>query len=202
MKKILFALVLLLSSAVSFAGENYEIEINGHIYEIELDKEKRLALPDGVKLRIKLSLKEYINFESQFFSFSHKNIYKPSKSDLGSGVYQTLIATPRGTAIMIQEYTTLDPSSLVDIMLKAATKEKIEYGYEYEEKEVVRTIGNLELKGKEAIATYKQNRWTFFVYSYGAKDVGIVVITMTLESNADKDKQLIDDFWKTLRINF
>lgn len=202
MKKILFPLILLLSSAVSFAGENYEIEINGHTYGIELDKEKHLALPDGVKLRIKLSLKEYIDFESQLFSFSHKNIHKPSKSDLGNGVYQTLIATPRGTVLVIQEYTTMDPSGLVDGMLKEVTKEKIEYGYKYEEKEVVKTMGNIELKGKEAIATYKQHHWTYTVYSYGGKDVGIAVVTMILESNADKDKHLINDFWKTLRINF
>jgi hypothetical protein len=183
-----------------YAGENYTLEINGQIYDIGLDEVKKVVLSGGTELKLKLTLKDYINFESQIFSFSHTNAYRPNKTDLGDGVYQTVIMTSLGTGIIIQEYTTMDPSTLIDMMLKELTKEEIEYGYKYEEKEIAKMVGNKKLKGKEAVTTYKDEKWTRSVYSFGQKDSGILVITFIEQENFKAEKKVIDDFWTSLEI--
>lgn len=202
MKKVIFTFSLLIFlNAVSFAGENYQIDINGHTYDIGLDKEKNLTLPDGMRLKVKLSLKEYVEFQSESFSFSHKSIYKPNRGDIGSGLYQTMITTPLGTAILIQEYTNMDPSPLVDMMIKELTKEEVKYGYKLAEREVVKIVGRTKLSGKEAITKYKDEGWTRVVLAYGKKDAGLLIVTMIEQDNVEKEKHLIDHFWETLRIN-
>ena len=197
---IAFALVLVFSSAVGFAGEDYRIEINGNTFDIGLDEVKNLALPGGQNLSIKLSLKEYIRFEGQFFSFSHKSEYKANRTDLGDGIFQTVITTPLGSAILIQEYTNIDPTGLVGLMLKELTKEEVEYGFKYEERKISKKVGNIEMSGREATTTYKDKRWTRAVYTYGKKDSGVLITTVIEKDNVARDKHLISDLWKTLRI--
>ena len=151
-------------------------------------------------MSIRLTQKEYITFESQYFSFSHKNEYKPNRTDLGNGIFQTLIATPLGSVVLIQEYTNFDPTDMVGMMLKEFTKEEVEYGFKYEERKVSKKVGNIEVSGREAITTYKDTRWTRAVYAYGKKDSGVLIATIIEKDNVAKDKHLISQLWKTLRI--
>jgi hypothetical protein len=196
-----FALVLGFSSAVGFAGEDYRIEIDGNSFDIGLDEVKNLRLPGGQNLSIRLTQKEYIIFESQYFSFSHKNEYKPNRTDLGNGIFQTVITTALGSVVLIQEYTNFDPTEMVGIILKEFTKEEVEYGFKYEERKVSRIVGNIELRGREAITTYKDTRWTRVVYTYGKKDSGVLIATIIEKDNVATDKHLISHLWKTLKIN-
>ena len=200
MNRLFLTLVVMLLSNFSFAAEDYKLEINGHAYEIGLDKEKDIVLPGGEKLKIRLSLKEYIEFEGRFFSFSHRSTFRPNMTDIGEGIYQTIITTPLGTGIIIQEYTTADPTLLVDMMLRELTKEEVEYGYKYEESTVSKVVEDRKLNGKRAVTTYKDQRWTRSVYAYGKKDAGILIVTFIERESFDEDKHVIDDFWKSLRI--
>lgn len=148
------AVLLLLSGGLAHAAEDYNIVIDGNAYDIGLDQEKTLTLPNGASLTIRISLKDYIEFESDFFAFTHKSVYKPSKTDLGDGIYQTIVTTPLGTLILIQEYAAMDPTALVDLMLRELTKEEVEYGFAYQERPVDRMAGDTVLRGKEAVTTY------------------------------------------------
>jgi len=199
-RTIPLALVLGLTSTAGLADEDYQIEINGNRFAIGLDQEKTLVLPGGQNLSIILSLNEYISFEGSFFSFSHKNQFKPNRTDLGDGIFQTVITTPLGSAVLIQEYTNIDPTSLVGLMLKEITKEEVEYGYKYEERDVSRMVGNIEITGKEATTTYKDQRWTRAVYTYGKKDSGVLIVTSIEADSVASDAHLISDLWETLRI--
>ena len=134
MKHLALMVLAVLICAQGFAGDDYTLEINGRTYDVGLGEDKRLELPGGETLTINLSMKEYIKFESELFGFSHKSIYKANKSDLGEGIFQTMIVTPLGTGVLIQEYTSMDPTGLVDLMLRELTKEEVDYGYAYEEK--------------------------------------------------------------------
>lgn len=202
MRHTILASIILVTITPCFAGENYNLDINENIYFLELDKEKDVTLPDGTNLKLKLSLKEFLGYESIYISFLHKNSYKPTKMDLGNGVSQILMTTASGTAVIVQEFTRIDPSSLVDLMIHAITKKDIESGYELEENDVSKKVGNIDLKGKEAITTYKDVKWTRFVYVYGAKDEGLIIMTMIKRDNVDTDIDMIRDFWRTLKIRF
>lgn len=200
MRHIILISIILATITPCFAGENYNLEINENIYFLELDKEKDVTLPDGTNLKLKLSLKEFLEYEGMYFSFLHRNSYNPTKRDLGNGVFQTTMSTATGTVIIVQEYTRLDPSSLVDLMIRAITKKDVASGYELKENDVSKKMGNIDLKGKEAITTYKDVKWTRFVYVYGAKDEGLIIMTIIKSDNVDLDIHMIRDFWRTLKI--
>ena len=132
MKKLITILILLLTILFSNAiAEDYVITINGNSKEIVIDKETTLVFPNGTSLRLTLHQKEYQRFEADFFSFEHKSIYKSNRTEFGSGIFQTIIMTLLGTGIIVQEYKTINPTSIIDMMLKEVKKEEIDYGYKY-----------------------------------------------------------------------
>jgi hypothetical protein len=202
MTRVFILTTILLSSTISHGSENYRIEINGHSYDIGLDTSKNIVLSNGETLQIKISLKDVIAFESRFFSFSHRKSHTPSSSVVQAGITQTIVSTSLGGGVLVQEYTTTDPTLLIDMMVRELVKEEIEYGYEYNESTVSKMIGDIELVGKEVITTYKDKVWVRHVFAYGEKDAGILIITFIENDNLDEDKHLIDDFWKSLRITF
>ena len=190
MRYLAWTIVAVLICVQSFAGEDYTLEINGRAYDVGLGEDKRLELPGGETLTINLSMKEYIDFESGLFRFSHKSMYKANKSDLGEGIYQTMIVTPLGTGVLIHEYTTMNPTGLVDLMLRELTKEEVDYGYAYKEKKVTRKVGGHTMKGKQATTTYKDEEWSRAVYTFGTRDAGILVITFMEKANEKRTSTL------------
>ncbi len=182
------------------AGEGYKLRINGAEHPIGLDAPKDIVLPDGTRLEIVLTQDEYADYTTENFGFSHKNVYKPSRSDLGSGISQTAILTPLGTGVMVQEYNGLNPTLLVGLMVKELTKEEVEYGYDYKEREVTRRVGDKVLEGREAVTSYQDEHWTRTVYAYGERDSGLLIVTFVEQEYAETDAALLDDFWRTLEI--
>jgi hypothetical protein len=192
---------LWLPAAVCLADANYTLEISGQKYDIDLDQETLIELADQTRLTLTLQQKEFVEYRSDFFSFSHKNQYKPNKTDLGEGIHQTLVTTPLGTAIIVQEYSNADPAVLVDFMLKELTKEEVGYGYDYQEQEIDRTVGAIALKGKQAVTSYKDEKWTREVYACSGKDAGLLIITMIEQDNVANENQFIEDLWRTLQLH-
>lgn len=184
------------------AIENYRLTINGTDYDLGLDAQKTITLADGEKLAVCLAQKEIITFQSTLCSFSHNSGYTPAKTELGDGIYQTMLMSPLGTGIMIQEYTKLDPSRLVNIMLQELTKEEVQYGYAYEEREATKQlVDGVILHGKEATTSYGDEKWHRAVYAYGAGDHGVLLVTMIEQENVTTEQHILDTFWKSLRLH-
>lgn len=182
-------------------AEDYVLTINGRAMDIDLNQKTQFILPDGSKLELFLEMKEYLRFKSNLFSFEHKSEYKPNRNDLGDGVFQTMIVTPLGSGILIQEYMEMDPGGLIDLMLKELTKEEVEYGYTYKENAVKREVGRAKLSGKQAITSYRGEEWIRDVLSYGGKDRGILVITFIEKDNYETEMVIIEDLWRTLQLH-
>ena len=197
---IVLIYVSMAATAPTLASENYDLQVNDEVYSIELDRTNEITLSSGEVIRVKISLKETVEFESTYFSFFHKSDFKPQKQDLGEGVIQTAIVTGTGSVILVQEYTSLDPSGLVDFMLQELTKDDVDYGYELESSEVAKSAGGKSLIGKKAITTFGDEQWTYYVYAFGAKEGGILIVTTIESGSVDKDMFLFDDFWRTLKI--
>lgn len=199
MKKLLQTVITLLVVSVSTLGAaDYVITINGISKEISLDRETTIVLPDGTSLKLTLRQKEYLRFVGDLFSFEHKNKYKPNRNSLGDGIFQTMIVTPSGTGIIVQEYKVMNPTGLIDFMLKEITKEEVEYGYKYSEKMIKKKVGEITFKGKQAVTTYPGEEWTRCVLAYGGKDKGIIIVTFIEKDNYEKDKHLIEHLWKSI----
>jgi len=196
---LITSLTLLISSGL-YAGD-YILSIDDQSVEIDLNKESKFTTPEGEELTVILKQKEYLEFKGQFFSMKHKNTLKPSTTDLGDGIFQTLMATPTGTMVLIQEYTNMNPESLVDMMLKELTKEEIDYGYKYKERKIERSVNGKEIHGKQAITTHDEQEWTRAVFTYGEEDQGILFVTMIEKDEYDNEQHILSDFWKDLSLS-
>ncbi len=199
--------ILIISFSAIFASvkmmdkpENYKLTINGKDYNLALDHKKEITLPDGNKYSVTLTLKDMIEYQSKFTSFNHRNIYQPSKTKLDEGLDQITLFTAKGTLVLIQEYSNVDPSFVIDLMIKETTKEEIQYGYKYKEKNVTKKIGKYTLKGKQAITSLDQDAYQREYYALGYKGGGLFIMTQIIkDSDYHKEKHLIDDFWNTLK---
>ncbi len=119
---------MLLASA-AFAG-NYTLKIDGKEHEIDLGAKNTVALSDGRKVEVELEKKTIADFKTDNVVFSHPSHVTPSRTDLGDGIHQTVMATPSGTMVMLQEHSGTNPSGLVDFMLTELLKEEVQYGYD------------------------------------------------------------------------
>lgn len=129
-KFIAVTLVIVLAYASwVFAGEeykNYQLTIDGKTYELNLNEEIQVIDKSGKSVTIGLQAKPYTEYSDQFISFHHKSGLSVSSQDLGDGIQQLMSATATGALIIIQEYSSIDPSPLVTMMLKEVTKESVE----------------------------------------------------------------------------
>lgn len=199
--QVLIASVIFSLAGVLYAGD-YIISIDGRSAEIDLNKKVKFTTASGKELAIILKQKEYLDFKSDLFSMKHKNTIKPDKSDLGDGVFQTMMTTSLGTAIIVQEYMSMDPEPIIDLMLKELTKEEVEYGYKYKERKVEKVVDGKNIRGKQALTTYSGGEWTRSVMAYGGKDKGVLIITMIEKDQYKNEQYIISDFWKNFKIFF
>ncbi|MCP4188940.1 MAG: hypothetical protein GY763_15145 [Gammaproteobacteria bacterium] len=197
--RILVSLLLLTIAKISLA-ENYVLTIGNDSYELSLDKEIRIKVGDN-HVTAKLKQKDNLTYTTDNFSFEYPKQYSPSKSDLGNGILQTAMMTPLGTVVLIQEYLSLDPSSMVDLMINEVTKEERQYGYKLESRPSSTTLsdGTL-LSGKVVTSKYKGSDIKRYFYTYNIKDSGLFIMTQIDYQIASADEDVIDRFIKSLSV--
>lgn len=195
--------IMMLSAVCGYAfAANYTLTIDGKDYEIDLGKQQVIKLADGRTLQITLNKKAIVTFKGDHFAFDHPSRFSPSRTDLGDGIHQTMMASPVGTLVMIQEYTSLDPSGLVDMVLNELTKEEAQYGYKITKRETSKTLSDgTRLTGKMAVSTYKDTEYTRHVLCYRARDAGLLIVTQFEKSCPREEREIIDVFWKTLEVS-
>jgi hypothetical protein len=169
--------------------------------EIDLDNTAEFTLANGTPVTVSIQQKAYQRFTTDMLSFEYKNIYRPSRTDLGDNVFQTMIATSRGSAILIQEYKDMDPAFLVDKMLSELTKEEVEYGYTYKEEPIEQQVGPRTFKGKKALTTYPGSEWHRSVLTLIGRDRGILIVTLIDKDAFAADSDLIAHFWQSIELN-
>jgi len=194
-------ILLTVATINSTQAADFVITINGVSQEIDLAQEVNLILPDQTSLKVTLHQKEYLRFSGDLFSFEHKSNVRPSRQDLGDGIFQTIIVTPLGTGLIVQEYTQMNPINLIDLMLNEVTKEEVDYGYKYSEKTVTEKVDGITFKGKQAVTSYPGEEWIRSVLAYGKKDKGVLILTFIEKENYESEKLLIEDLWKSIKID-
>ncbi|MDM7859434.1 hypothetical protein QTP81_02300 [Alteromonas sp. ASW11-36] len=174
--KSLFGLVFFALSLPALAG-NYILKIDGKLYEIGLGEQTEVRIGDKV-VSVSLDQKAVLTYSSQYFSFDHPREFVPAKSDLGSGLYQTATMTPLGSVVLVQEYTTMSPVSLLDLMINEITKVERQYGYNItEEPKAITLKDGKVVKGKMVYSKYNDTDIERFIGVYGNRDSGVLIMT-------------------------
>jgi hypothetical protein len=201
MKKAIVAILAVASLSSVALGGNYILTVDGKRYEIDLDASVRVPLEDGRSVTVELARKKVATFKTGAFSFDHPSDFAPARTDLGDGVHQTMMTTPSGTVVMIQEYDGMNPAGLVDFMLTELLKEEVQYGYKITKSEARKKLADgRTVSGKRAVSIYKADEWDRYVLCHGVRDAGIMIITMIEKASPREDQAMLDLFWKTMSV--
>ena len=203
MKTILLISAVLLSPVILAQNQgNYVLIINGDSIKTDLNTNISYKTPSGEDLKLRIIQPNFLTYSDDMISFMYDKSLSVSNSKIDDGIEQCMIIKSTGNGFMVQKYKTIDPSSLTQLMLNELTKESISYGYTKSEVEFERNLkSGQSIQGIQATLTYKGEKEVYTVATYGAKDEGIIVVTMMLGEDYPEDREIIDLFLETLSIN-
>ncbi len=198
MRTLLTILITLMSLTI-YGQEDYMIKLNDTLIEISLDKEYPISF-DGVNIKFKVIAKDTLIYNDDLYCFKHSKDYKVTKMLISEGIEQIMLMTAEGSGILIQKYSTVNPTNLNEMLISEVTKESLNYGYKLERKDYKRELkSGQELEVDKAVLTYKDETNIYEVASLGDKDEGILIMTMIMnEKQSEKGKKIIDLMWNTL----
>lgn len=198
MRLVLLTSFLLLSFGL-FAQNDYRLQVNNKTIEISTDKEYKLEI-EGQELSIRLFAKDTLVYKDDLISFQYPRDYKISQVELEEGIEQLVIMTASGSGILIQKYTSMNPTMLNDLMLAEITKESLSYGYSMTREDYSRVIKSGQtLQVDKAILTYKDETNIYEIASIGSKDEGILIMTMKMDNEfSHTGQKLIDLMWNSI----
>ena len=204
MNKIIIFLVMLAILPCHAFGQdasNYEITINGETYDISLGRDYQIKSDSGGKLQFRVDKKAVMTYRDDYISFQHKSDLAISSTDLGNGIRQVMTNTAVGTLVLFQEYSTMNPTAIINLMLQELTKEQRNYGYKMQKENYSKALKDgKKLKGLKATLKYNQEEEYWTVSAYGKKDRGFLVITKIDKEYIGTEKNIIDLMWETLQI--
>ncbi len=197
---ILFVAVILLSFT-ALSQNDFIITINDESHQISLDENREFEI-NGKKVNIMVKEKDTLIYNNSFYDFNYVKKHSISKTVLDEGIEQIMMMTASGSGILVQKYDSFDPTMLQEMMLNEVTKESVSYGYKMERQDYDKTLVSGEkLRVLKAALEYKGEFETYEIAAFGKKDEGILIMTMNMNDEFDKDgADMIKLMWDTLKI--
>lgn len=199
----LTVIVALLPIAANSAEQQktYKLTIGETSVEINPGESLDVTLPDGKTTKVTLELNAFATYSGASFSFVHPTNVAIAKSELDTDISQYLAATALGTIVIVQEYSSMNPVKLNDLMLQELTKESVQAGGELTQEAATRKLGDgKELAGIKATVKSRTEESYYEVFSFGADDQGLVLVTRIDRENVPAEGALIEKFWESLTI--
>jgi hypothetical protein len=179
----------------------FKLTIDGVIVDIDPGEDIDVKFPGGKTSKIRLERNEFATFSGGTFSFVHPSNYSVTKTDLGDGIAQYLMASALGTLVVVQEYDKMNPVSLNQLMLQEMTKETVQAGGQVTQQPTTRRLADgKELTGLRASVKTRTDRAEFEIVGFGTADQGLLFVTRIGDQDNATEQPLIDKFWETLKI--
>jgi hypothetical protein len=195
------ALMALPGSAFAEDPKTYKLTIGGYSVEINPGETVDVTLPGGQRTTVTLQLNEFASYSGGIFSFVHPTSVGVAKTDLGDSVIQHLMASATGTLVIVQEYGSMNPVALNQLMLQELTKESVQAGGELAQEETTRTLADGKvLTGLKATVTSRTEKAYYEVLGFGTTDQGVILVTRIDEEYRASEGSLLQKFWETLKI--
>jgi hypothetical protein len=200
--KYLVLLSFLLGFFEGICQDDYTLNLDGTNMKISLDK-KYEVMVNGKKVVFEVKANDTLHYSDNFISFKYPKGFNITKTQLGEGIDQLMIATAEGSGIIIQKYSTLNPGLLNEMMMSEVTKESVGYGYVMKREDYAKTLkSGQKIEIDKAVLTYKDETNIYEIASIGKKDEGVLIMTMRMDNNqTGQGVKLIDLMWKTLMVN-
>lgn len=196
----LTALGLLSGRADAQDQKSFKLEIGSTSVELDPGETVEVTLPDGSKTKVKLTRNAFTSYATDAFSFVHPSEVSVTKSDLGDGVIQHLMASAIGTIAIVQQYDKVNPALLTEFMLGELTREAVAAGAKVDKTPYSREAGK-RLEGLKATEKGSADTVEYEVLAYGTGTRGVLIVTSIDEDNREADGPMLEKFWQTLKIN-
>ena len=196
----LAALCLMTAVATADDPKSYKLTVDGVAVAIDPGDTVEMTLPSGKHISVKLERNEFSTFSGEAFSFVHASDTSIAKTALSFGT-QYLMGSALGNYVIVQEYSSIDPTSLNALMLHQVTNDLVKAGGKLTEATANRKLADgMELTGLAGTVKSRSGSDSFEVFSCGRDERGVVVVTHLGDQNVEVERKMIDEFWKTLRI--
>jgi len=183
------------------AKGNYQITVDGSKHDIKLGKEIVVNSKNGDAVHIKIEKKKIAAFQSEFVSFNHKNNMTVSSTDTDDGFRQIMAITGLGTIILVQEHSKLNPEKILDLCLQGLVKDQLEQGFRMKKIKYSKELSDgTKLKGYKATLKRGKETKICIVLVKGKRHRGVVVATSIDQDKIRGDRDMLELFWKTLKI--
>jgi hypothetical protein len=203
---LLLGLVIVTATADTVKAQSergFTVTIDGVEVPIDPGETVNASSKDGNPMVVTLSRNPYAVFSDAMVSFQHPGGLTVATQKLSKNITQHMAASALGTAILVQEYDGIDPTTLIPLMVQELTKDDVKIGGELTDEPAERTLkSGLILKGRRATLKFRKDLKIFEVFAYGQDSRGVLLVTIITDDNQQTDGQLIARFWNTLRIGF
>ena len=179
----------------------FKLTIDGVAVDIDPGESVDVTLSGGKTSKVTLERNDFATFSGENFSFVHPSGTSISKSDLGDHITQYLMASAVGTLVVVQEYGSMNPVSLNQLMLQEMTKESVQAGATLMQEPTTRKLADgKELTGIRATVKTRTDTDSYEIVGFGTADQGVLVITRIDGENEAAEASLLDKFWQSLEI--
>ncbi|MER8978824.1 hypothetical protein [Mesorhizobium sp. M0870] len=179
----------------------FKLTIDGVTIDIDPGESTDVTLPGGKHSKVTLERNDFATFSGSVFSFVHPSSISVTKTDLGDDITQYLMASALGTIVVVQEYGTMNPVSLNQLMLQEMTKESVQAGAKLTQEPTTRKLADgKELTGIRAEVKTRTDTADFEIVGFDLADRGLLFITRVAGEDAATEKPLIDKFWQSLKV--
>lgn len=186
--------------AITAVAQKFSLVVEGQTNRITPGVEEMIKLPDGQEVSVRLIEPAGTQFSGTFFSCAMDSKLSVNSAEIGEGIQQTLLTTPRGTLILVQEYDGADPLELVDMMLEQITLLEEQKNFKISKTDCSREVGGMELKGRKAVTSSEHVSWQREVLGYSYGESGLLIITAVETKNNASEQVVLDQFWSGLNL--
>jgi hypothetical protein len=201
LKRRLLPLACLLGLACGNASAgDYVLEIDGQKFELDLDHSTNAVL-GGKPAKLLLRQNPQQIWRNDGLSFEHPAEFAPARRTIEKNVIQTTMSTPTGSVVLVQHYIGIDPTGLIDFMVKTVSDEEVKAGYTRTTKPASRKLANGSvLSGTIVHTEHPGESWDREIVAIESADGGYLVVGMTNDSATDVDHAMLDLFWHSLSL--
>ncbi|ARS37101.1 hypothetical protein [Pontibacter actiniarum] len=201
MKTTLLAFILCLVGATAQAQEaaNYQVTIDGKAMDVALGKEYKMKLANGREVTVAVRQKNVLTYQDDWISLQYPKGLHPAFATPDPDLEQMTLLTANGNGVLVQKYKTVDPTELVDLMVKEITNEEVSFGYsKTEEPFELKLVTGQKAVGKSVMLRYGSDVQRYTVAALGGKNEGIIFMTMLNTEQPSEDDTVVQMFLDTL----
>lgn len=197
-KSTILGLSLLLTFSMAMATD-FTLKIDGKHFKVSTDNSSNINVGDK-SYRVQLIKNSIQDFKSKYVSFNYIKEVQPSRQNLSADMSQTVMATPLGSVLLVQEYNMkFTGNELYPMMKSEFTKQNPPGVVDSKNKKITKRLSNGETISGISYESYNKETgkvtltYKLYVHNVGQKTALIVEVNQNAEELKD---DLVDKSFK------